>query len=239
MDGSGQNEGSLRECESIYIAEYPNNFTPIYKNYLITDHSNYEKDLEKLKKKYPGCSITARSKIGICAMYGSCAAHFGESAVTSAGKVMGLQSYGEEEISHFILDEIYIDDSDFYVDYNLVRVYNKNIPITNKVTKENFKIYSDYAKTLQDQTELMMKKLIENAISKKDITKVCISGGYGMNVIANYNFLKYFPEIDFYIEPISTDYGISLGSCFFHYRDKTSDMSVKPITSPYFHGMDS
>lgn len=238
VDGSGQNEGSLRECESVYIAEYPNNFTPIYKNYLITDHSNYEKDLEKLKKKYPGCSITARSKIGISAMYGSCASHFGESDL-SAGKVMGLQSYGKEESSHFILDEIYVDDSDFYVDYNLIRVYNKNIPTTNKVTKENFKIYSDYARTLQVQAELMMESLIKKYVEKTTIKNVCISGGYGMNIISNYKFIKSFPDINFYNEPLSTDCGISLGSCFFYYRDKTSDMTVKPIASPYFHGMDS
>lgn len=238
VDGSGQNEGSIRECESVYIAEYPNNFTPIYKNYLITNVSNLNSDLERIKGKYPSCEITAKSKLGIAAMYGSCASHFGESDL-SAGKIMGLQSYGFELKTQFIKDDLYVDDSDFYLDYNLVRVYNKNIPMTNKVTEKNYKIYSDYAKTLQNQSETMMISLIKKHVKKTGINNVCISGGYGMNVISNYKFLKTFPDITFYNEPLSMDSGISIGSCFYHYRKNTKDTEIKPITSPYFHGMES
>jgi len=235
-DGSGQNEGSIRECESVYIAEYPNNFKPIYKNYLRISGLDPDKDLERVKLKYPDCISTAKSILGIASLYGSCASHFGEDGVKSAGKVMGLQSYGSQTKSNFIKDKIYIDDADFYIDYGKLACYNKNLEIVDKITKENYKKYADYAKDLQVQTESVMLSLIEQSIKETGIKKVCISGGYGMNVIANYNFIKEFPDVKFYNEPLSTDCGISLGACFYHYRNKTKDMEIKPIKSQYIHG---
>jgi carbamoyltransferase len=236
VDGSGQNEGYIRECESVYIAEYPNKFTPIYKNYLIISGKDCSLDLEKVKLKYPDCECTAKSILGIASLYGSCAAHFGEDDVKSAGKVMGLQSYGNETNSNFIKDKIYIDDSDFFIDYKKLACYNKNLPVVNKITEENYKIYADYARDLQVQTESVMTNLIQFFVKKTGIKNVCISGGYGMNVIANFNFVKKFPDLQFYNEPLSMDCGISLGCCFYYYRDKTKDMKMKPIKSQYFHG---
>lgn len=57
-----------------------------------------------------------------------------------------------------------------------------------------------------------------------------------MNIIANSTYLREFPNVKFYNEPLSTDCGISLGSCFYHYRDKTEDKKIMPVTTPYFHG---
>lgn len=235
VDGSGQNEGSIRECESVYIAEYPDKFIPIYKNYLIVELNNSIKDLEKVKQKYPTAECVSKSKLGIGSLYGSCASHFNESEL-SAGKVMGLHSYGQESNNNYIKDRFFIDDTNFFIDYKLLRCYNKNIKIFDKVGDDNFKILSNYAKDLQNQTEKIMIDLIGKYVNQTGIKKVCISGGYGMNVIANFKFLKFFPEIDFYIEPLSTDCGISLGACFYHYRNKTKDVKKKPITTPYFHG---
>lgn len=235
IDGSGQNEGIIRECESVYIAEYSDKFIPIYKNYLIVGSNNPHKDLEKVKQKYPTAECTAESKLGIASLYGSCAAHFGEGEL-SAGKVMGMQSYGNVSDKNFIKDQFYINDLDFFIDYKLLRCYNKNIKIFDKVKDNNFKILSGYAKDLQKQTEQMVLHLIGKYVNQTNIKNVCISGGYGMNVIANTLYQETFPDVKFYNEPLSMDCGISLGACFYHYRNKTQDMEKKPILNPCFHG---
>lgn len=235
IDGSGQNEGTIRECESVYIAEYPDKFIPIYKNYLIVGPNNPSQDLKKVKQKYPGAECTAESKLGIASLYGSCASHFSESEL-SAGKVMGIQSYGNTSGRNYIKNKFYINDIDFSIDYKLLRCYNKNIKIFDKVKDNNFKILSDYAKDLQKQTEQMMLSLIDKYVNQTNVKNVCISGGYGMNVIANTLYQKTFPEVQFYNEPLSMDCGISLGSCFYYYRNKTRDMEKKPIINPCFHG---
>lgn len=235
IDGSGQNEGIIRECESVYIAEYSDKFIPIYKNYLIVGSNNPHKDLEKVKQKYPTAECTAESKLGIASLYGSCAAHFGEGEL-SAGKVMGMQSYGNVSDKNFIKDQFYINDLDFFIDYKLLRCYNKNIKIFDKVKDNNFKILSGYAKDLQKQTEQMVLHLIGKYVNQTNIKNVCISGGYGMNIIANTLYQETFPDVKFYNEPLSMDCGISLGACFYHYRNKTQDMEKKPILNPCFHG---
>ena len=235
IDGSGQNEGDIRECESVYIAEYSDKFIPIYKNYLIVGSNNPHKDLEKVKQKYPTAECTAKSKLGIASLYGSCAAHFGEGEL-SAGKIMGMQSYGNISNKNFIKDQFYIDDLDFFIDYKLLRCYNKNIKVFDKVKDNNFKILSGYAKDLQKQTEQMALHLIDKYVNQTNIKNVCISGGYGMNVVSNTLYQETFPDVKFYNEPLSMDCGISLGACFYHYRNKTQDMKKKPILNPYFHG---
>lgn len=234
VDGFGKNEGSIRECESVYVAEYPNIFNPIIKNYLIAEN-DYEQDLNTIKNQYLNCEVNAKSKIGIAGLYGSCASHFGESDL-SAGKIMGLQSYGSKSSSNFIKDKFYVLDEDFFIDHKKIRVYNRTIPVTNLITEKNYKIYSDYGKDLQLQTESMMIELIKKSIDSTGVSNVCITGGYGMNVIANSRYKTEFSNINFYNEPLSSDCGITLGSCFYHYRDATKDMNIKSITNPYFHG---
>lgn len=233
-DGSGKNEGSIRECESVYIARYPDIFIPVFKNYLITS-SNYHYDLDRLRNENSQCEYTAKSKLGVSALYGSCACHFGEDEL-SAGKVMGLQSYGKETSDSYIKEKLFVDDTNFFIDYKNLKCYNKNVKVTNKITKENCEVYANYAKNLQVQTENMIIELIRKSINQTGIKKVCITGGYGMNVIANSKYRREFANIEFYNEPLSMDCGISLGSCFYYYRNNTKDVKKKPIRNPYFHG---
>ncbi len=234
VDGSGKNEGSIRECESVYFAKYPDIFTPIFKNYLITS-GNYKHNLDRLRSENPRCEYTAKSKLGVAALYGSCACHFGEDEL-SAGKIMGLQSYGKETFTPYITEKFFVNDTNFFIDYKNLKCYNKNIRVTNKITKDNCEVYANYAKDLQVQTETVIVELIRKSIDQTGIKKVCITGGYGMNVIANSKYRREFANVEFYNEPLSMDCGISLGSCFFYYRNNTKDMKKKPIRNPYFHG---
>ena len=61
--------------------------------------------------------------------------------------------------------------------------------VTNNVSKENYNYYADYSYRIQKQTEKMVAKLIKKCKNKN----VCITGGYGLNVVANARFIKEFP----------------------------------------------
>ena len=41
---------------------------------------------------------------------------------------------------------------------------------------------------------------------------ICISGGYGLNCVANYKYWERFPDLNIYCEPISHDGGTSVGT---------------------------
>ena len=105
-----------------------------------------------------------------------------------------------------------------------------------RVTKENYKPYADFCYEVQQQTQSAVGDLIEREIKKTGIKKVCISGGYGMNIVANQYFLQRFPDVDFYFEPICNDNGISIGSAILTYTQLTKKPHV-PVKTTSFHGM--
>jgi carbamoyltransferase len=46
-----------------------------------------------------------------------------------------------------------------------------------------------------------------------------LSGGYGLNCVANYEYLKHFPDYNFYIDPVCFDAGISIGQAYYHAKN--------------------
>jgi len=60
-----------------------------------------------------------------------------------------------------------------------------------------------------------------------------MAGGYGLNCVANYEFLKKFPDVEFYHEPVSHDGGNTMGVCQYIYRSISEDCDIEPLTSLY------
>jgi carbamoyltransferase len=112
----------------------------------------------------------------------------------------------------------------------------KTLPQTRFVTKTNYKPYADFAKDVQLQTQEIGANLIRKAIDKTGIKKVCVSGGYGMNILSNSYYVKQFPDVEFYFEPLSIDSGISIGCAMYHYHKETGDCTIRPVKSISFHG---
>ena len=160
------------------------------------------------------------------------------------GKVMGLSSYGEKikDFPKLFVDEYGRPDETQYeiYQYNEFKMpifkshYRK---ITKKITKENHKFYADYAYEIQTQSQEAVGNLIEKAIEKTGIKKVCISGGYGMNIVANYYYLQKFPDVEFYFEPIADDTGGALGAAKMFWYLETKDQTIRPLETTSFHGL--
>jgi len=91
----------------------------------------------------------------------------------------------------------------------------------------------DLAYAVQKSSEHRVIELIRSAIDRTGLTKIVISGGYGLNCVANYEYLKTFPNVEFYVEPISHDGGNVIGACLFTYYSFTQDISPYKIETLY------
>jgi carbamoyltransferase len=66
---------------------------------------------------------------------------------------------------------------------------------------------------------------------------LCVSGGYGMNIVANHYYLQRFPDVEFYFEPIADDTGGAIGSAKMFWYFETKDKTIRPLKTTSFHGV--
>jgi carbamoyltransferase len=265
-DGAGSRINVLSEkikyieLETIYFAKYPDIFIPLYKNFNAAPKGEIDFtsliysqpfDVEEMGKYFLYCKNDYDDEIlkkklnfeyncsgwGISASYTDGVELLGEKNFEktlishNAGKSMGLSSYGKE-IPNF---------PKFIKDGLVNQVPRTNYPIERvlKVTKENYQPIADYCLEIQLQTQNGMCSLIEKAFSKIQCENICISGGYGMNVVANHYYLNQFPHLNFYFEPLCDDGGQSIGQAMLHYRRITKDKKIYPLQTTAFHGKNS
>ena len=88
----------------------------------------------------------------------------------------------------------------------------------NKLGKKWLK-YLDQCSEVQRSTQEQVISLIQNSIQKYDTRNIVLSGGYGLNCVANYEYLKYFSDYNFYIDPVCFDAGISIGQAYYHSKN--------------------
>ena len=62
---------------------------------------------------------------------------------------------------------------------------------------------------------------------------IVISGGYGLNCVANYYYKKRFPDLNIFVDPISHDGGTALGLAQLVHYTETKDKVKRPLTSLY------
>lgn len=79
------------------------------------------------------------------------------------------------------------------------------------------------AYNLQQETQNHVLQLIKKYTKETGVKNVVISGGYGLNCVANYFYLKNLKDINFYIDPICFDAGISIGAAYYHYIQETQN----------------
>jgi carbamoyltransferase len=119
---------------------------------------------------------------------------FGYSAIDGAGKIMGIAQYKNHK-------------------EKLQYPYN---------TKE-WKDRVDKSYDLQQETQNHVLSLIKKYTEETGVKNVVISGGYGLNCVANYYYLKNLNDINLYIDPICFDAGISIGAAYYYYIQETQN----------------
>ena len=228
------------ECDSVYVAEYPCKFTPLYKRYWT---ANLKKRFDRFANGCRHVSKHHRDEINIGNLYNSAALAIGQT-IDDCGKAMGLSSYGNptpelkffnKNISAESSIDLYFKRYPKLLDYMLN--FNDNSGYHMEITNSNYKFFADYCYEVQKQCQEEVCKLVEKYSTETGIKKVCITGGYGMNIITNYELLNRFNDIEFYFDPMCDDSGLSIGASMYSYRKLTGGSKIIPIKDTFFHGL--
>ena len=218
------------EFESIIRVHNPTHFDTVYKHIgtkVPIGYTEIEPDIHLTE--YPG----------LTKMYEAVTQHCGFKAI-EAGKLMGLAPYGNPN------DDL----PDFFVDgwgnRNLIIPTYPNAATINisryKIIHDDCKLqtqgkYTDIQKDLaykvQEETSDRMVELIRKAHEMTGETNIVICGGYGLNCVANYKYVKEFPDLNIYCEPISHDGGTSIGAAKYHYAH-TTERIPEPQSVVYY-----
>jgi len=220
------------ETETIYQCSYPHEFNAVYKRYADGNAAYYDNGIQEFDN-----SVT------ITKAYEAVSDYLGFGFI-EAGKTMGLAPYGsyDENIPEFFINGkgnknlliprypagAHIDEnrnpylkrftqpSEWHNDFNLVRDVDKNL-----------------AYHVQSAVEEQMYDLIQKAVDITGETNVVISGGFGLNCVANYKFVKRFPNLKFYIDPIAHDGGTAIGLARYAWFIQSQETTPKELSTVY------
>lgn len=225
IDGQGSINDSLGETESIITASYPNNFNLLYKKGLI--HADISPEI-KIQNDFTDYSVD----ISFGHIFEKLCIEFGFEW-HEAGKIMGLAAYGKENknIPKIIIDgrgnpemfKPYFGD-DGSTNFKFIYEYEKN-----------FQNKADIAYAVQKECQEYVKDFILKAVKISGKKNICLSGGFFLNCVANYDYLKYLPkDTNLYIEPISSDAGLSIGIAKYLWHQQTQDKTIRKQSSIYY-----
>jgi carbamoyltransferase len=257
VDGAGTfypmsyNESPLTlwEVESIVDCEYPANFKTLYKHYgtrePIAGAYMPEFDSSPLGEEGETHEAYISDRAGIVKVYEGVTEYCGFSAI-EAGKTMGLFPYGKENET---IPKLFETDSK-------IPLSNRNLmvpryPMSSTVNAMLFDYLDqqpapdedptllqnrrDMAYAVQTQTQEQVLRLIRLACEKSGKKQVVLSGGYGLNCVANYFYLNELKKdgIEFYVEPISNDAGTAMGAGLMFWYGMQDDVTIRPGETLY------
>jgi len=209
---------NTREAESVYECHYPYTFIPTYKNYW------------------------SSTTFSIVKVYEAATTLIGQNALEN-GKVMGLAAYGDIFKIH---EKLFRDLGPFHEKFeHITFAPNKKLPtsifkglknkITSTITPQNYQFYADKCRQVQLETQEAVLTLIKRCSASTGIKNICITGGYGLNVVANSFYVKSLPKFNFYFEPLSDDSGTSIGAAMLLYRHLTKDSKKYSVPNNFYH----
>lgn len=236
------------ETETIYTCEYPNKIQTLYKHVGSRGPHVCEKIIEKDNQtdneSYP---VYVTDRGGIVKAYEAVTEYCGFPAI-EAGKTMGLFPYGKENANipplfDYSL-EIPLTNRNLIIPTypNSAKVNDKLIPeLSDNDCSELSYLQNrrDMAYACQIQTQKEVAKLIRKAVELSGINKVVLTGGYGLNCVANYYYLEELKDldIDLYVEPISSDAGTAIGAAYFVYQSLSKNTTIYPRQDTLYLGL--
>lgn len=210
-----------REIESIYNFNYKDGFNNKFKHYSRRSLGSYY-DFDFIKQD--DCEFVFSDSIGNGQLFANFTAAVGYGGGLEAGKIMGLSSYGVD-----------LMPGDWFMTIDSVRVTNNNLvmSILNRAKTANLEDQQNILKTLQEQTKKHTIYLIEKSLEMCNTKNIVLSGGYFLNCVNNYHYLKAFPDVNFYVDPIAHDGGTAIGAAKYLWYNITQDQTVRKLDSLY------
>jgi carbamoyltransferase len=229
------------EVETIIDCDYPADLHTLWKH-MGTRDMHVASDINvRVNEPLLGSeeiNVFVSDRAGIVKTYEAVTEYCGFSAI-EAGKTMGLFPYGEPNDNIPELFQTYNNTTSLAKRDIFTPTY-PNSAIVNVGLFDELQYNADGDKTLlqnrrdmayavQTQTQEEVVKLIRKAVEMTNKKDVVISGGYGLNCVANYHYLQALKDegINIYVEPISNDAGTSIGAALLwhHYTTKSTEKS--------------
>lgn len=228
------------ETETIFKCTYPCSFQTIHKT---------------LSNNYGACPSLINQNVlhfddgvTITKAYEAVSEYLGFGFI-EAGKTMGLAPYGQQDDN---IPDLFIngrgDKNIFSPRYPQGALINHErydyLRLTNDPREwhKDPSLVTDAAKNLawkiQEETQTLVGDLIEKAHQATGETNIVISGGYGLNCVANYYFQQRFPDLNIYVDPIAHDGGTAIGLAKLVHYDQTKETTIRPQTTLY-SGLDN
>ena len=227
------------ETETIFNCEYPANFKTVYKHIGTRGPTvgMFDSKFDAVNLGEEGtCELSFTDRAGIVKVYEAVTQYCGFSSI-EAGKTMGLFPYGTDNPA---LPRLFDTTTDMPLSNRnlIVPTYPNGALVNQMLFKEladnqaedvtYLQNRRDLAYSCQTQTQEQVLRLIKKASEITGKKQIVISGGYGLNCVANYYYLKELEGtgIEIYCEPISNDAGTAMGAAMLFYREFTKDKTV-------------
>ena len=239
------------EVESIVDCAYPADFKTLYKNYGARDPivGTFQSEFPSSNLGEDGETHEAwvSDRAGIVKAYEGVTEYCGFSAI-EAGKTMGLFPYGKANSK---IPPLFDTTSK-------IPLTNRNLlvpkyPMSSMVNSQLFDYIDEFpedpkgdvtymdnrrdmAYAVQTQTQEQVVRLIKLAAEKSGKNRVVISGGYGLNCVANYHYLEQLKDtgIEIYVEPISNDAGTAMGAGLLFWHGMYEDETIRKYDTLYY-----
>jgi len=241
------------ETETLFDCSYPATFQTIGKH--IGTRGPHGIDFVMSDDKESPFEITVSDRAGIVKVYEAVTQYCGFSAI-EAGKTMGLFPYGKpnDKIPKLFDDmgRVPLSNRNLVAPtYPNAAVVNENLytelatgtifdgsPNGERVDLTLLENRRDLAYACQIETQKAASAVIREAVERSGKKKVVVSGGYGLNCVANYFYLKDLEDLDIelYVEPVSNDAGTAMGAAMMMYHQLSNSTEVLPRTDSLYLG---
>ena len=244
------------ELESLFTCEYPANIQTIYKHQGgrgpwgsakidamdSTQEDEYEEGIHEL---------ILDESAGIVKAYEAVTQYCGWAPI-EAGKTMGLFPYGKP---NDLIPPIYTDGNGgewITADRNVIVPTYPNGAVVNEgrykflqtptdVDHDQLTLLDnrrDLAYAIQTESQQMVLDLIRKAVHISGNNNVVLSGGYGLNCVANYWYLDQLKDegINLFVEPVSNDAGTAIGAAYLAYHRLTGDSTRHEKMNDLYYG---
>lgn len=242
VDGSGSRQGIDLpdksknfgfETESIFRLSYANGIKAVYQSF------GGNQDTRRVLSS----EVTMDSAVTIVKAYEAVSEYLGFGYI-EAGKTMGLAPYGKatDKLPSLFVEErgdknILLPNYPAGAHIDHTRYEYLKLKEDPKSWHHNPENITDAAKDLawavQEETQVLVGDLIEKAVAMTNKKNVTVSGGYGLNCVANYYYKKRFPDLNIYVDPISHDGGTAIGLAYLYYYNETGDTTKRQLKSLY------
>tara|TARA_B000000565_G_scaffold234011_1_gene194151 strand:- start:81 stop:1901 length:1821 start_codon:yes stop_codon:yes gene_type:complete len=257
VDGAGtfidfsimDRQETVWEVESIFDCTYPKEINTVWKHLGTRGPATTATipDMEA-KEVYPTEKGTFEYLLdetcGIVKAYEAVTQYCGWHAI-EAGKTMGLFPYGKPnpEVPKIFKKFGTVDRNVMIPTYpNAGHVNVHEYPFLDdhpdpddpKSDLTKYQNRRDLAYAVQTETQEAVLKLIRKAVEMTGKKNIVLSGGYGLNCVANYWYLEQLKDegINLFVEPVSNDAGTAIGAALYIYYKTLQPFQVEDALKP-------